>query len=64
MDTVAASNADMPGEYSATEEIEPDVWLGERDAIKVLALTEQVLVQRNRFAMILLLAEMDEENDE
>lgn len=61
VDSVAASFADMPDQYSPIEEIDSDVWLGEHDAKKVLALTEQVLAQRDGFAMILLQAEMDED---
>lgn len=51
----------LPGSYSDVEEIEPDTWLTDRDADRALLMTEQVLGQRNGYAMILLRAEMDEE---
>lgn len=53
--------APAPGVYSPAEEVEPDIWLTERDAERTLLLTEQVLGQRDGYAMILLQAEMDDE---
>jgi Zn-dependent peptidase ImmA (M78 family) len=50
-----------PGSYSAIDEIEPDVWLDEREAARTLMLTEQVLGQRDGYAMLLLQAELDED---
>ena len=50
-----------PGQYSDIEEIEADIWLRERDARGVLAMTEQVLAQHQGYSMILLQAEIDEE---
>lgn len=47
--------------YSDTEELDADIWLGERDAARVLFLTEQVLAQQQGYAMILLTAELDDE---
>jgi hypothetical protein len=52
----------QPGEYSPIEEIEPDVWLSERSAGRVLSLTEQVLGQRDGYALVLLQAELDDED--
>lgn len=54
------------GSVSAVEECEPDTWLGNREARMVTSLTEQVLVQQNGFALILLQAELrdDDEPDE
>ena len=49
-----------PGQFSEIEEVEPDVWLSERDATKLLALDEQILGQSRGFQMILLVAELDE----
>ncbi|MFL0354835.1 ImmA/IrrE family metallo-endopeptidase [Erythrobacter sp. GH1-10] len=48
------------GTFTEPEEIEPDIWLSEHDAERVLALTEQALGQSNGFAMTLLQAELDE----
>lgn len=55
-------SADLPqiGETTQVEEIDPDVWLAERDAARVLSLTEQALSQRGGFAMTLLQAELDD----
>ena len=50
-----------PGSFSETEEIDPSVWLSERDAERTLSLTEQVLCQRDGYALILLQAELDDE---
>ncbi len=53
------------GTISAIESCEPELWLGLRDASMVAAMTEQVLWQRSGFALILLNAELrDEEDDE
>lgn len=48
------------GRYSDIDDVDPDVWMDERGAEKVVALAEQVLVQRDGFTMILLLAELGE----
>ena len=48
-----------PGELSAMEECDPDVWLGTSAARKVHILSEQVLAQRDNWAMILLHAELN-----
>jgi Zn-dependent peptidase ImmA (M78 family) len=58
---LAAEMKPSPGAYSQVEEVEPTIWLSERDAERVLSLTEQVLGQRDDYALILLQAEMDED---
>ena len=50
-----------PGEICEIEEVQPDAWLTERDAARLLALDEQVLGQSRGFQMILLVAEFDED---
>lgn len=60
-DPLAAQSSPPPSVYSPVEEIEPDIWLTERDAARTLLLTEQVLGQHEGFALILLRAEMDED---
>lgn len=61
MDSIAIQTSPPPGCYSPTEEIDADVWLTERDAARTLLLTEQVLGQRDEYALVLLQAEMDED---
>lgn len=46
------------GKTSEVEECEPELWLGASSARKVEVLTEQVLGQKNDFALIMLHAEM------
>jgi hypothetical protein len=59
------SNRLPQGSISAIETCEPELWLELRDAMKVAVMTEQVLWQRSGFALILLHAEMrDEDEDE
>ena len=43
------------------EEVEPDTWLSPGDADRTLLLTEQVLGQRDGYALSLLQAEIDDE---
>ena len=50
-----------PGCYSTPDEVEPDVWLTDRDVARTLLLTEEALGQRDGYAMILLQAELDED---
>lgn len=59
--SIAEQHGDLPGSYSATEEVEPDIWFGDRDAARTLSLTEQVLSQQNGYALVLLQAELDED---
>ena len=48
------------GTYSETEEVDPEAWLSERDAKRTLELTEQVLAQRDGYALVLLQIEFDD----
>lgn len=48
------------GVVSDVEEVDPETWLGERDAQSILCLTEQVLGQRDGYAMTLLQTELDD----
>jgi hypothetical protein len=50
-----------PGETSDTEEVDPETWVSERDVERTLLLTEQVIGQRNGYAMTLLQADLDDE---
>lgn len=59
--SVAQDHSRLPGAYSTIDEIEPDVWFDEREATRVLTLSEQVLSQQNGYAIILLHAEFDED---
>lgn len=60
-DCLAAELQLTPSKFSQVEEVEPDVWLSERDAERVLSLTEQVLGQRDGYALVLLQAELDDD---
>jgi Zn-dependent peptidase ImmA (M78 family) len=59
-DSMAAETLAI-GAFSEAEEVEPDIWLPERGASRTLALTEEALGQRDGYALILLQAELDEE---
>ena len=59
--SIASEVSLVPGTYSRIEEVEPEVWLGNRDAARTLRLTEQMLGQRDGYALILLHAELDED---
>ena len=48
------------GELSEMEECDPEVWLGTSAARKVDILSEQILAQRDDWAMVLLHAELNE----
>lgn len=50
-----------PGVCSEIEEVDPDVWFAEKEAQRVLSLTEQVLGQRAGFTLTLLNAELDDD---
>lgn len=52
--SIACNHKYLPGEISEPEECEPATWLSDSAARKVNALTEQVLAQRDGWAMILL----------
>ncbi|API57995.1 hypothetical protein BSL82_00655 [Tardibacter chloracetimidivorans] len=60
-DSLAAELKPAPGIFSQVEEIDPTVWLSERDAERVLSLNEQVLGQGDGYALVLLQAERDED---
>jgi hypothetical protein len=54
-----------PGATAApAEECEADLWLGEAAARKVTSMTEQILHQQNGFALLMLHAELVDEDDE
>ena len=59
-DCVAAGALSV-GYFSQPEEVDPEIWLSERGASRVLALTEQTLGQANGYALTLLQAELDDE---
>jgi len=61
--SLAAELKPGPGIVSQVEEVDPAVWLSERDAKRVLGLREQVLGQRDGYALVLLQAELDEDDD-
>ena len=52
----------MPGETSASEECDPEVWLSPTAARKVEVLVEHALCQRDGFGIILLHAEMRDDD--
>jgi hypothetical protein len=49
---------------SPTEECNADLWLGEAEARKVASMTEQVLHQEAAFALLMLHAELVDDDDE
>jgi Zn-dependent peptidase ImmA (M78 family) len=59
-DSIAREHGLLLGETTAMEECDPEIWLGSRAARGVEALSEQVLAQRDGWAMVLLHAEMNE----
>lgn len=58
------SDPRSPGRASAAEACDPILWLSDADARKVESLTEQVLGQQNGFALLMLHAEMADEDFE
>jgi Zn-dependent peptidase ImmA (M78 family) len=62
-DSIASGHRMVPGQLSDIEECEPDVWFDEFQTSHVDILTEQLLVQRSGFAMILLHAELIEDDN-
>lgn len=60
-ESLVASSAVEAGSCTEIEEVEPEAWLTERDAKRMLSLTEQVLGQRRGYSMVLLQAEFDED---
>lgn len=59
-DSIANSHRAIPGQTTPMEECGPETWLGSSAVRKVEVLSEQVLVQRDGWAMVLLHAEMVE----
>lgn len=57
-DSIASGHRLQPGELSDSDECDPEVWFDDRNAARVEVLTEQLLGQREGFAMLLLYAEM------
>ena len=55
-----AASSHQSGTYSEIEEVDPETWLCERDAKRTLELTEQVLFQRDGYALVLLQIEFDD----
>ena len=53
----------QPGQVSNVEECEPGLWVREPDDRTVQALTEQVLGQREGFSLLMLVAELHEEEE-
>ncbi|ODP38706.1 ImmA/IrrE family metallo-endopeptidase [Sphingomonas turrisvirgatae] len=61
--SIAHAHQVKVAELTDAEECEPDVWFNERDARRVDVLTEQLLGQQNGFAMLLLHAELIDEDE-
>lgn len=59
-----ASEIRQPQSLSDPDECDPDIWLTERDSRRTELLLEQVLGQAAGFAMVLLHAELAEDDDE
>jgi hypothetical protein len=53
----------QPGQVSNVEECEPQLWVREPEDRNVEALTEQVLGQREGFSLLMLVAELRDEED-
>jgi hypothetical protein len=53
----------QPGQVSEVEECEPGLWVREPDHRTVEALTEQVLGQREGFSLLMLVAELRDEEE-
>ena len=58
------SKPNAVGVVTSVVECDPDTWLDYNNARKVQAMTEQVFVQNDSFALILLHANMNDEEDE
>lgn len=54
----------IPGQASDPEQCDPNLWLRDADVGSVETLQEQVLGQSNGYALIMLLAELADEDDE
>lgn len=58
-----AETAFQPGQVSDVEECEPGLWVREPEDRTVAALTEQVLGQREGFSLLMLVAELHDEEE-
>lgn len=58
--STATGHDRQPGQYSDMEECDPEIWLGSSGARRVEVLCEQIFVQQNGWATILLHAEMSD----
>ena len=61
-DSIAHDHRLLPGQNTVVEECDPETWLGSTGARKVEVLSEQVLAQRDGWAMVLLHAELADPN--
>lgn len=61
-DSIASAHRLQPGQISEMEECEPETWIGERNARGVEVLSEQLHVQQNGWATVLLHAELAEQD--
>jgi hypothetical protein len=59
-DSIACGQRLLPGQTTGMEECDPETWLGSSASRKVEVLSEQVLAQRDGWAMVLLHAEAAE----
>mgnify|MGYP000846699600 FL=1 len=59
-DSIATGHDYQPGQFSDMEECDLETWFGDHSARQVEVLSEQVLVQQNGWATILLNAEMSD----
>lgn len=59
-DSIASGHRLQPGQISEMEECEPETWFGEHSARGVVVLSEQLHVQQNGWATVLLHAELTE----
>ena len=57
-DSIASDHRLQPQELSESEECEPEVWFEGRNAARVDVVTEQLLGQRDGYAMLLLHVEL------
>ena len=62
--SIASSSEVQPGQFSPVEECDADTWISDRDVQRVEVLTEHLLAQRDGFAMLLLHAELVDEDDD
>lgn len=63
-ESVFHTGATPPADGSVVEQCQTDLWLGEADARKVESLTEQVLHQQNGYALLMLHADLRDEEEQ